>query len=67
MEMVTMKVLQERYLELLEELGIENKEYRTEKLKTRMVKQFGSLLHFGTQVIARSPKLFTVMLYQKEN
>ena len=41
-----MKVLRERYLELFEELGIENKECRTEKLKTRMVKKFGSLLHF---------------------
>ena len=41
-----MKVLRERYLELFEELGIENKEYRAEKLKTRMVKKFGSLLHF---------------------
>ena len=65
MEIVTMKVLREHYLELLEERGIENKEYRTEKLKTRMVKKFGSLLHFCTQVIVRSPKLFTVMLYQK--
>ena len=45
-EIITMKVLRERYLELLEEQGIENKEYRTEKLKTRMVKKFGSLLHF---------------------
>ena len=46
MEIITMKVLRERYLELLEEQGIENKEYRTEKLKTRMVKKFGSLLDF---------------------
>ena len=46
MEIVTMKVLRERYLELLEELGIENKEYRTKKLKTKMAKKFGSLLHF---------------------
>ena len=47
MKIVTMKVLRERYLELLEELGIENKEYRTEKLKTRIVKKFGSLLHLA--------------------
>ena len=46
MEIVTLKVLREHYLELLEELGIENREYRTEKVKTRMVKKFGSLLHF---------------------
>ena len=31
MEIVTMKVLREHYLELLEELGIENREYRSEK------------------------------------
>ena len=41
-----MKVLRECNLDLLEEQGIENKEYRTEKLKTRMVKKFGSFLHF---------------------
>ena len=67
MEIITMKVLRERYLELLEERGIENKEYRTEKLKTRMVKNLALCFISGTQLIVCSLKLFIVILYQKEN
>lgn len=46
LKVVRMSHLRIKYIELLSEKGIENSEYRSEKLQARLLKAFGNKLSF---------------------
>ena len=46
MEIISISVLREKFIELLREKRIDSETYRTEKLKARLTKRFGERLGF---------------------